>query len=225
MAYTLAGIRQRVINDKLDDTSYDTAIVDRFINDAQRSIFNTYELPFMEKTFAGTLPDGGYVFTFPGDYQTVQSLKVVDPTGDRQDITANYIPFRQFNRAYPVPTQNPKGKPVIWTLHGNRLYFSQPTDKVYTLELYYVKKADTLIDDGQVPELPSEWEELLVLGAYYRVLERNEDFDLASFYKNGDYTDELDKLESRLGKRQTGKPNAMPQPLRMARHGRRNGRR
>lgn len=225
MAYTLAGIRQRVIEDKLDDTSYDTAIVDRFINDAQRSIFNQYELPFTEKVFAGILPDGGYIFTFPTDYQMTQALKITDPTRNVRDITDLYLPFRQFNRAYPVPLNNPEGPPTAWTLHGNKLYLNQPTDQAYTLELYYIKKPATLANDTDVPELPSEWEELLVLGAYYRVLERNEDFDLASFYKNGDYTEELDKLEQRLGKRQTGKPQPMPQPLRMARHGRRNGRR
>lgn len=224
MAYTLAGLRQRVLEDKLDDTDFEADIVDRFLNDAQRSIFNQYELPFMEKTFAGTLPDGGYVFTFPADYQLVQSLKLVDPTDDKQDITKYYMKFRDFNEAYPIPTENTEAKPSIWTLHGNRLYFSQPTDQIYTLELYYIKKPDLLEDDGDVPELPSEFEELLVLGAYIRVLERNEDFDLAAYYKNGPYTEELDKLTARYGKRLLGGPSVMGQPLRQLR-GRRNGRR
>lgn len=224
MAFTLAGIRQRVIDDKLDDTTYSTAIVDRFINDAQRSIFNLYELPFMEKVFSGTLAQGGSTFTFPVDYQLVQSLKVTSPTSVRRDITTNYMPFRHFNEAYPVPTINPAGQPTIWTLHGNKLYFSTPTDQVYTLDIFYVKKPALLSDGADVPEIPSEFEELLVLGAYYRVLERNEDFDLASFYKNGDYTEELDKLAARYGKRQIGKPQPMGQPMRNNRRGRLRGR-
>lgn len=225
MAYDLVGIRNRVLDDKLDDTTFNPDIVDRFINDTQRSIFNQYELPFMEKTFAGTLPDGGYVFTFPSDYQLVQSLKIVDPTSDKDDITQNYLRFKDFNVAYPIPTQNTEGKPSVWTLHGNRLYFSQPTDQVYTLELYYIKKPDTLTNDTDVPEIPYEFEELLVLGAYIRVLERNEDFDLASYYKNGDYATELDKIEARYGKRQLGKTAKIAQPMRMTRTSRRTGRR
>lgn len=223
MAYTLAGIRQRVIDDKLDDTGYDTAIVDRFINDTQRSIFNSFEMPYAEKVFSGLLPDGGYIFTFPDDYQITQALKITDPTANVKDITDSYVPFQQFNRAFPVPLNNPEGPPTAWTLHGNKLYFDKPTDQPYTLELYYLKKPAVLDDDADIPELPSEFEELLVLGAYYRVLERNEDLDLAAFYKNGDYTDELDKLAQRYGKRQVGKPQPMAQPLRTSR-GRRNGR-
>lgn len=217
MAYDLAGIRQRVIEDKLDDPDYDTDIVDRFINDAQRSIFNTFELPFVEKVFAGILPSGGYIFTFPDDYQITQALKVVDPTEDVKDISENYMPFRDFNKAYPIPQTYETGPPSAWTLHGNRLYLSRPTDQAYTLELYYLKKPALLDDDADVPEIPSEWEELLVLGAYIRVLERNEDFDLAAFYRNGDYADELDKLAMRLGKRQSSKPVVMAQPRRTVR--------
>ena len=62
-----------------------------------------------------------------------------------------------------------------------------------------------------------------MLGGYIRVLERNEDFDLAAFYKNGDYADELSKLETRYGRRQQGKATTIGQPLRTGRT-RRNGR-
>lgn len=215
MAYNLAYIRQRVLEDKLDDTEFDAGIVDRFINDAQRSIFNNYELPFTEKTFAGLLPDGGFVFTFPDDYQSLQSLKVVDPTDDRIDITDNYVKFRDFNKRFPIPSENDEAQPSIWTLHGNRLYLSAPTDQEYTLEIYYIKKPALLDDDSDVPEVPAEFEELLVLGAFIRILERNEDFDLAAFYKNGDYTDELDKMTARLGPRQHGGTMVMSQPRRV----------
>ena len=223
MAYTLAGIRQRVLEDKLDDTEFTGAIVDRFINDTQRSIFNTYELPFMEKVFAGTLPLGEYIFAFPADYQILQALKIISPDGSIKDISDNYIPFREFNRVYPVPSNNTAGVPAAWTLHGNQLYLDKPTDQIYVLEMHYLKKPATLTDDGDIPALPYEFEELLVLGAYYRVLERNEDFDLAAFYKNGDYTDELDKLEARYGKRHSSKTHTMGQPYRVA-YGRRSGR-
>ena len=151
MAYTLSGIRNRIIDDKLDDPDFDTAIVDRFINDAQRSIFNTYELSFIEKVYAGLLPDGGYVFTFPDDYQITQILKITDPDSNIRDITDLYVPFRTFNKVYPTPLNNTEGAPAAWTLHGNKLYFDKPTDQSYTLEIYYLKKPDLLEDDGDVP--------------------------------------------------------------------------
>lgn len=216
MDYTLAGIRNRVLDDKLDDTDFDPSIVDRFINDTQRSIFNTYELPFQEKVFDGVLPVGGTIFTFPSDYQLQQSFVIVDPDNNKHDITRNYMEFRDFNRRFPVPATVEAGVPSAWTLHGGKLLLNRPTDVVYTLRLFYLKTPDLLSDDLHVPELPEEFAEILVLGAYYRVLQRNEDFDQAAFIKNGEYADEVDKLVARYGSRQTGTPMVMGAPLRMA---------
>lgn len=217
MAYNRAYIRQRVLEDKLDDTAYNAGVVDRFINDAQKSIFNTYELPFMEKSFAGALPEAGYVYNLPTDLQTVVGLRMVEPQGKRFDLSQNYIPYKQFNRLYPTPEYNGVGTPRVWTLFGGKIYFDKPTDRVYTLEVDYIKKAVPLTDDAQVPEIPEEFEEVLVLGTYYRVLQRNEDNDLAAYIKTGEYTDELDKMVSKLGTRQTAKVHIMAQPYRNVR--------
>lgn len=214
MAYTLASIRNRVITDKLDDPQYDPTVVDGFINDAQRSIFNTYELPFMEKTFSGTSAATEWIFDFPVDYQVQNALILVGPDNNIVDLTDNYIDFRAFNQMYPSPGDNPVGRPNVWTTYGNKLYYSRPLDQDYQVTLYYLKTPTLLDADGDVPEIPESFGEVLILGAYYRVLERNEDFDLALFYKNGDYQDELDKMVSRLGRRQTGTPTIMAQPRR-----------
>lgn len=215
MAYTLADVRNRVLDDKLDDTSYDPEIVDRFINDTQRAIFNTYELPFMEKIFSGTLPSGESIFEFPTDFQMAQMLLLVDSNSASVDLTHQYLPFDEFFRSYPVPEDTDAGRPSVWTSHGNKIYLNRPTDDTYTLKLLYIKTPDELDDDADIPEVPSNFEEVLVLGAYYRVLERNEDFDQAAFIKNGDYTDELEKMVDRLSKRVSGQPSVMGQPRRM----------
>lgn len=216
MAYTLASVRNRVLDDKLDDTAFDGGIVDNFINDTQRSIFNTYEMPFAEKVFRGTLPVGGTIYDFPSDYQIEQALKITDPEGNIRDITENYMGFREFNRMFPVPSTRSAGQPTYWTTHAGKLLIDKPTDQQYTLDLYYLKKPDLLEDDADVPEVPSEWEECLVLGAYYRVLQRNEDFDLATAIKL-EYQEQLDLMSGRLGRRQTGTPQKMRQPQRQGR--------
>jgi hypothetical protein len=215
MAYDLATVRNRVLDDKLDDTSYDPEIVDRFINDTQRAIFNLYELPFMEKVFSGLLPAGESIFEFPLDYQLAQMLILVDSNSASVDLTHQFIPFDEFFRAFPDPESTDAGRPSVWTSHGNKIYLNRPTDDSYTLKLFYIKAPDLLDDDNDVPEIPESFSEVLVLGAYYRILERNEDFDQAAFIKNGDYLDELEKMVARLGKRQVGKPNVMGQPRRM----------
>jgi len=217
MAYTLADIRQRVLNDKLADTSFDADIVDGFINDAQRDIFNTYELSFQEKIFRGVLPTGGHIFTFPVDYQQAQSFILAGADGSTRELDNTYVPFREFNKHFPDPENTLAGPPVWWTIYAQKLMFNRPTEQEYTLSLFYLKKPTTLSADGDVPEIPEEFEELLVHGAYYRILYRNEDFDQGNFVKDSEYTPLLDKLVARYGKRQTAKPLTIGMPTQSAR--------
>lgn len=215
MAYDLSYIRNRVLEDKLDDVEFDPGVADNFINDAQRSIFNSYELPFQEKVFNGTVPLAASIVNFPSDYQVAQSMVLKADDGTSVDITYNYLEFREFNKRFPAPDTREAGKPTIWTSYGDKLYLSQPTDQNYTLSLFYLKTPAVLEDDSDIPEIPEEFQEVLVLGAYYRILERNEDFDQAAFVKNGDYADEVAKMLNRLAKRQAGKPHLMSAPGRV----------
>lgn len=212
MAYNLASIRDKVLNDKLDDTTYDPAIIDDFINDAQRSIFNTYELPFQEAEDDDTIASGDFEIDFPDDYQREQALIIVGPNNSIRDITRNYLPWRKFINSYPLPSNNTPGAPMMWTVHAGRVLLSRPADQNYQYVLWYIKSPAELSDDADVPEIPESFQEILVLGAYYRVLERNEDFDLAAFYKTGEYAEELDKMVARLMPTQVGTPTVMSQP-------------
>ena len=212
MAYTLADIRDRVQTDKLDDTGFDPDIIDGFINDTQRLIFNTYELGFQEKIFAGTMSAGGYIYTFPSDYQQAQSMVIAGANNFKKDLTECYVDFRDFNAMYPTPQFNDEGAPSVWTIYEGKIFFDRPTDQDYNLSLFYLKTPDELDADADVPEIPEEFQEVLVLGAYYRCLGRNEDFDQAAYVKNNEYQPQVDLMVARLGKKQTGNPTTMRLP-------------
>lgn len=213
MAYNLASVRDRIRDAKLDDPGYEASIIDGFINDAQREIFNSYELPFMEKSFTGTLPSGEFIFSFPDDYQLSQSLKIVDPEKNIRSLNDDYLRFRAFNEQFPFPEVEEPGPPMYWTTYGNKLYLHRPTDQEYQLNTFYIKKPDELTDDAHVPEIPEEFQEALVLGAFKRVYQRNEDYDLAAAI-NQEYVLQTDLMAQRLGKRQGATPMVMGQPLR-----------
>lgn len=198
MDYNLAGIRQRVLVDKLDDEEFDPTIVDRFINDTQRDIFNQYELSFQEKIFEGTLPATSTIFALPKDLAQLQSAVITDPTDDIVDIMSKYINFRDFNKAFPKPSANESGAIENWTSYAGNMLLSRATDIDYKLTVYYIKKPTKLESNTQVPEIPEEFSELLVLGTYIRCLKRNEDFDMA-VYVESEYNNMLDLLVSRYG--------------------------
>lgn len=204
MEYTLAGLRQRVMVDKLDDPEYDSDVIDNFINDTQRDIFNQYELPFQEKIFVGTIPSGVTMFKVPDDVALMQNQVVTGVHG----FTKRQMKFRDFFRLHNDTANAPASQPLDWTLYANNILLSAPTDQEYTMTIYYIKNPKTLTLDTDVPEVPEAFAEVLILGAYMRVLRRNEDYDLASVVEQ-DYNNKLNLLVARYGYRESDGPIIM----------------
>ena len=203
MDYTLAGLRKNIAVDLLDDEEYDPTIIDRAINRAQEEIFNRNELSFQEKIFSGTIPAGSVIFAYPDDMQLVQNHVISAPGSEQQNIESMYVPFREFTKRFPTPAYSAPSAISAWTSYGGNIMTSAPTDKEYTLDIYYIKKPTPLLADYDVPEIPQEFAELLELGAYIRIAKRNEDTDLAQIAMQ-DYADKLNDLVSRYGYRKTG---------------------
>jgi hypothetical protein len=200
MDYTLEGIRQRVLVDKLDDDEFDAGIVDRFINDTQRNIFNQYELTFQEKIFQGTVPSQTTMFKFPDDVAKLQALTITGPDGSQSDLMPMRMQFRDFVRQYPTPGNNQSGAVARWALYGGNMLLNAPLDQDYTMTIFYIKKPKTLVSPTDVPEIPEEFSELLLNGAFMRVQKRNEDYDLAAVTEN-EYNNDLNLLVARYGDR------------------------
>lgn len=200
MDYNLAKIRNRVLVDKLDDDEFDPQVVDNFINDAQRDIFNTFELPFMEKMFSGSIPTGAIIFNMPEDVALPQSQVVTAPDGKQVDMMPNRLDFRTFNSMYPTPGNNAAGSVNRWASYAGRVLLDRPTDQEYTMTIFYIKKPKTLAQDTDIPEIPEEFEELLVLGALMRIHDRNEDTDLKQ-NAEAEYSRQLLNMVNRYGYR------------------------
>ena len=198
MNYNLARIRNRIAVDKLDDEEYDPSVIDNFINDTQRDIFSEYELSFMEKIYSGTIPTGVTMFNLPNDVSVVQSQVVTNPGGKQMDIGDNYMPFREFNKRYPTPANNAAGPVRYWTSYAGKMILSQPTDGEYTMDIFYIKKPVYLSGDNDQPDIPEEFEELLVLGGFARVQDREGDTDL-SLVTEQKYNRKLQQLVNRYG--------------------------
>lgn len=208
MSFTLSDIRNRIIIDKLDDEDFDTSVVDNFINDTIRDIYISYELPFMEKIYSGTIPEGVYMISLPSDLSIAQSHVITAPDGSQLDLSDNFMPFREFNKKYPTPANNTAGYPHTWTSYAGKMIFSRPSDTEYTMDSYYIKTPTKLVTDSDVPGIPEEFEELIVLGAFARVQEREGDLDEAQVTYQ-EYARLLNKLVSRYAGRTSIAPIRM----------------
>ena len=196
MDYTLQAIVRRVQTDKLDDDEFDTGIIGNFVNDTQRDIFNQFELPFQEKIFAGTVPSTSFMFNVPTDLALLQHATLAGTPG----FFGTRMPWRKFFEMYPDSANETPGKPTAWTLYAGNIVFDKPLDEDMTLTMFYIKKPVLLTTPTAVPEIPEEFAELLVLGAYIRCLKFNEDNDQA-VYHEGEYNKMLDLLVTRYGGR------------------------
>lgn len=208
MSYNLASIRNRILVDKLDDEDFDVNVLTNFINDAQRDIFSEYELPFTEKIFTGDLPQGAHIFQFPDDVSQIQSIQVTDAAGRSVDIKDKFLTFREFNKHWANPGVNQTGPIRYWTLYGGNMMVSRPIDFNYNMTIYYNRVPTELTDDLDVPEVPEEFAEALVLGAYYRVQLREGDSDEALLTKS-EYQRKLEQMVARYGFRMSAGPIKM----------------
>lgn len=179
MAYTLSQLVTDIQN-RLDDTGFSSTILKQFINDAQNEYTNGRFFRFMEATQSYTLTVGVADITngagLPTTFQMPTMLRIT---------TANYekvLPFMdytEFRKTYPSAPNDANGTPKLWYEYGGTISVYPKPDTALAVSLDYIKKPTTLSGDSDVPQIPSEWGELLTLGAYKRALEYNDDFDLA----------------------------------------------
>jgi len=196
MDFTLAGLRNRILTDKLDDPDYDTTVVDNFINDAHSEVFNKLRLSFQEKIFKGDVPVNSNMFQLPADLANLEHCSITGVPGFHR----MKMEWRDFFAKFPDADTDTAGEPVAWTLFGDNIIFSRPTDKAYTMNMFYIKKAPTLTEGTSVPATPQEFAEVLLLGAYARVQERDGDLAEAQGTR-ARFTEQLFDVIEKYGER------------------------
>lgn len=211
MAYTLAALQTKV-QQRIKDIGYSTSEITNYINDTQRDIFNEYRLPQMEATQDYTLTVGVADITNGSGLPTnfVQAVDLYLTSGGAESLL-EYRDYQDIDQTYPDPTDttiNPSGVPRYWYKFGTTIRVAPAPVSAYTLTMRYIKEPTELSADADVPEVPSEFQEILVAGATYRILQIKDNYDQASIWQNK-YDELLDKLVSRYSVTQAGHANRM----------------
>ena len=211
MAYQLSDIVTKV-QQRVRDTGYSTTEIKNYINDTQNDIYNEYRLPQLEDTQDYTLTISNADITsgsgLPSNYVGAINLTI---TTSGYEMLVPYKDYREIDSVYPDPTDtstNPANPPMYWYFYEDTINVYPVPDKAYTATLKYYKRPTALSADADIPQLPAEFEELLVLGAAYRVLQVKDNYDQAGVLQNK-YDEILDKLVMRYSQRQTGQPTRM----------------
>jgi hypothetical protein len=207
VAYDVNGLTTRV-QSKLDNTSFDTTKILNFLNDTNRFILNAKRWPFMETTQNFTAVIGTQsIGTLPTNLQVPINLRILTPLQYTVDLP--YMPYEEYDRAYPNPSLLPNNPPIFYTIFAGTILLA-PTapDQAYVLQLRYLKKPTALAAGTDVPDVPSEFEELMVLGAYKRALEHEDSFDQAQVVDQ-EFLEQLNLMNVRMTRRQLGQETRM----------------
>jgi len=198
MAYNLLDIRNKV-RSKIKDSSYSGPTIDGFIDDAQMEIADLYPWSYFQKSVSGTLSVGDYTYELQDDHQITERLILIHPTNSNSywNITKNYLPEDKFYSVYPSPDSQDNSQPHYWTEYGDQRYFNCPVDLAYILRTYYRKVPTELTADTDVPELPRNFREALVLGAAYRCEEERDNYDIAAVLENR-FTTKISDMITRM---------------------------
>ena len=211
MAYTTGAIVTRV-QQRIRDTGFSATEVKNYLNDTQNDVFNEYRLPFMEATQNYTLDTSTSDITngtgLPTNY--VQALDVLLTTSGREKAIP-YRDIRSIDELYPDAddtTAHAANVPEFWYYYAETIRVYPKPSEAFTVTLRYFKKPTLLSSDSDVPELPSEFEELLIMGASYRILQVKDNYDQAGILQNK-YDEILQKLVAKYSQAQVGTPNIM----------------
>lgn len=211
MSYTTGTIVIRV-QQRIRDTGYSSTEIKSYINDTQNDVYNEYRLPFMQETQAYTLTPNVSDITngagLPTNY--VQALDIVLTTNGRE----KFLPYREVistdinNPDADDTSVNHANVPEYWYFYDETIKVYPVPNEAYTLNLRYYKKPTELSSDSDVPEIPSEFQEILVVGAAYRVMQVKDNYDQAAILQNK-YDEILQKLVMKYSQIQVGTPTIM----------------
>ncbi len=194
MAYNLLDLTTTV-QDDLKDSSFSSTRIRRYLNHAQRVIFNTHDFKFIEKAFSGDLIVGEYTYEQQSDHQATIQIALADP--DNNNVMyfndENYLSHRDFFSKYGDIESLDNSSPNEWTEFGDQIYFNRPVNKLYTMTQWYYRTPSEMSADTDVPDVPESFRELLELWAEYRAEKYRGNHDVAATYKQ-EFEDELEAM-------------------------------
>lgn len=203
MPYTVATVRASV-EAELDNTEFSDAKITQFMNDVNRRIINSRQWSFMESSGNLSYTVGDATNALPSGAQTIISLRQTAPTD--ADLTNKFIDYRTAGSKFASNMAN--GAPAYWTYTGGQLTLYPTPDGSYTLNVRYLRKPTTLDDDADVPDVPEEFQEILVIGTVMKCLRHDDRYNEALALKQ-EYDELMTDMLLRYSPRQLGTTHIM----------------
>lgn len=207
MAYQLSSIIT-LVQQRIKDTQYSASEITQYINDTQNDVFNEYRLGFMEAsqdyTTVANVADITNGVGLPANYLVAIDLL---NTSDGLQVLIPYKDVNYLDQLVTSPTdtyQLGSNTPGFWYKYGGTIHIYPTPTTSFDVTLRYYKMPTQLSADADVPDIPYAFQELLVVGAAYRVMQVKDNYDIAGILQNK-YDEILQKLVNMTAVNQVGK--------------------
>lgn len=211
--YNLGGLINR-IKVRLDDEEYPDTTITEFLNDALFDALGEAHYQFLEKVYKAATQAPG-VLPLPRDYQTIITMTA--------KIDKNIWPFEYMDYKDFLALDKDNGaKNYRFTVFGGNLLYTVPDvtdsehedgeERFYDLTVYYLAKPLSLVNNTDVPIIPYEFGEVLVMGALARAERLRDNFDYAEIYANK-YDELVTNMKLRYCPRQASNENRAHLPV------------
>jgi hypothetical protein len=170
----LSDIRTEVQNKGFDPTLFGNSRINQFINDGYMLIARRADYYIDEATDAFSTVQGTSNYAFPADFARARSLF---DTNRNAELLA--VSIRDIDRSSTT-----QGAPSFYAIDGANVHVYPTPDGVYPLELRYWKMPALLVNDTDVPTLPTDWHHLLWVYATWQCYESEDDPQMGQYWMN-----------------------------------------
>jgi len=103
-------------------------------------------------------------------YNLATDAEINSLVGDSVLLTATQQKLWETDYTHPLTHgTTATGKPECFYRSGNQLCIYPTPDATYTIQYSYLIKPANLTNDSDTPQIPAEWEKVLILGAQARL--------------------------------------------------------
>lgn len=168
---TFKTLQDRVLANTFDDVTYRPLVMD-WINDAYRLIHRRARLPLDDSTQSFNTVAGTSSYTLTGSPLRILgvSLPIVgDPTILEQGDLSSLDTF----------DPNYRGQPVFYVLSGGKVLLGPTPDAAYPVAVDYSVPVVKLVNDTDLPTLPEEYHDMLIVYGRAEAFKKEEDWEQA----------------------------------------------
>lgn len=184
MDYTLNSLIN-ILRKRLQDEEFDSELLKVFINNAINEILGEDKYPFMERIDTYTANAKGEI-NLPLGYS--QTFYLYANKDGQQRTEIKYISPEEF---FDRTSQHQ----MVWTKFANTIFYKLRLNKEPNAECpfyyegwnithLYLANPVPLKDDTDVPPIPVQYMEAIILGAMARAEEYRDNFDYSQIYRN-----------------------------------------